>query len=252
MIKIFEPSNVTDEEPINQWNGYRPAIGLADSTNGSVSGGISGTQAALDQTARQELNRLIQALFLRQGGSRLVAFSAVQSGAGCSWLVARIAELLENAGVGTVCVVDANFSSPVLHGSHTDNGFGLSDALLGVNPIGAYVQAIGDHLYLLSSGSMCTKAEPLLASTAFRARVEELRAKFDYVLFDTPPLDSRSDALAVGGRTDGLALVVEADSTHRETARKAVRDVTAANVRILGLLLNKRTYPIPEALYKKF
>lgn len=229
-------------------------MGLAGAADGTASGNMLAPQSGLrmDQRTRQELTRLIQNLFLRPGGSRIVAFSGVQPGAGCSWLVVRIAELLGDAGAGSVCVVDANFRSPVLHSSPgAGEGGGFSDALVGTDPISAYVQRIGGRLHLLSSGSVGKRAAPLLASTAFRARLEELRSKFDYVLFDTPPLADRSDALAVASRMDGLALVVAANSTHRETARKAVKEVAAANVRLLGLILNKRTYPIPTALYER-
>jgi Mrp family chromosome partitioning ATPase len=95
------------------------------------------------------------------------------------------------------------------------------------------------------------KAEILLASSAFRLLTEELHAFFDFVIFDTPPLATSSDALVVASRAEGLAMVVEADSTNREAALKAARHASAANVRILGVVLNKRTYPIPEAIYRK-
>jgi Mrp family chromosome partitioning ATPase len=57
--------------------------------------------------------------------------------------------------------------------------------------------------------------------------------------------------LAIASTIDGLAMVVEADATNRETAFKAAKDAAAANVRMLGVVLNKRTYPIPEAIYSK-
>jgi Mrp family chromosome partitioning ATPase len=46
-------------------------------------------------------------------------------------------------------------------------------------------------------------------------------------------------------------LVVQANSTHREAARKAKESLASANVRLLGAVLNKRTFPIPEFLYRK-
>jgi Mrp family chromosome partitioning ATPase len=98
---------------------------------------------------------------------------------------------------------------------------------------------------------MIMNTEPLLASLAFRRCADELRAAFDFVLFDTPALGESSTALVVASRTDGLAMVVEANSTNRDAALRATRDAVTANVSILGAVLNKRTYPIPEAIYKK-
>lgn len=206
----------------------------------------------MDLETRRELTRLTHTLFLCSGAARMVAFSAVEPGGGCSWVSVRIAQLLAEASAGSVCIVDANFYSPMLHTYlHTGNSVGLSDALVDTDPIRKYVQRLGGGLGLLSTGSVIAKAEPLLASSAFRARVEELRTTFDHVLFDTPPLAVSSDALVVASKLDGLAMVVEAGSTKRETAMKAAKDAAANNVRMLGLVLNKRRYPVPKAIYKR-
>lgn len=245
MIKLFEGSQAVENEALSPPNGHRTTIAGKNGHPHTV---------GMDEATRRELTRLTQSLFLRPDGLRAVAFSGVQAGAGCSWLLVRIAELLGDANAGSVCVVDANFRSPALRTSTgADHDRGLSDALISSGPIEEYVQHLGGgRLRLLCSGSAGERAEPLLASTAFQRRVDELRDKFDYVIFDTPPLASRSDALAVAGRVDGLALIVEANATHRETARKALQDVRAANVRMLGVILNKRTYPMPTSLYNKF
>ncbi len=44
--------------------------------------------------------------------------------------------------------------------------------------------------------------------------------------------------------------VVEADSTRRHTAQKAKQDLESAGAPVLGVVLNKRTYPIPESIYR--
>jgi protein-tyrosine kinase len=45
-------------------------------------------------------------------------------------------------------------------------------------------------------------------------------------------------------------LVLEANSTRRVAARKAKQALEAANVRVLGTVLNNRTFPIPEKIYR--
>ena len=200
----------------------------------------------------KELTRLTHTLFLCSGGARAVAFAGVESGVGCSWILVRIAQLLAEAAAGSVCVVDANFRSPVLHSYfRSGNLSGLSDTIINPDPVRKSVQALGAGLHLLSAGSAIGRTESLLASSAFRSRVEELRASFDYVLFDTPPLVESSDALAVASKLDGLAMVVAAGSTNRETALRVTKEAAADNVRMLGVVLNKRTYPVPGSIYRK-
>jgi len=45
--------------------------------------------------------------------------------------------------------------------------------------------------------------------------------------------------------------VIEANRTRRLTARKAKETLDAAGVRLLGTVLNNRTFAIPEAIYRK-
>ena len=84
-----------------------------------------------------------------------------------------------------------------------------------------------------------------------RSRMAELREEFDYVLIDAPPVCSYADAVLLGQLADGVILVVEANSTRRDTARMAKETIEGAKVRLLGAVLNNRTFPIPEALYRK-
>jgi Mrp family chromosome partitioning ATPase len=55
----------------------------------------------------------------------------------------------------------------------------------------------------------------------------------------------------IGRLADGVVLVIEAHATRREAARKVKESLEAANVRLLGAVLNKRTFPIPEVLYNR-
>ena len=79
----------------------------------------------------------------------------------------------------------------------------------------------------------------------------ELRSEFDYVLIDTPAISSSNDATVLGAVTDGLVLVLKANSSRRESARGAMHDLRAAKVRVLGAVLNQRTFPIPQSIYDK-
>jgi Mrp family chromosome partitioning ATPase len=61
-----------------------------------------------------------------------------------------------------------------------------------------------------------------------------------------------ADAMALGKLADGLVLVLEANSTRREAAMRVTESLSQAQIRVLGAVLNKRTFPIPESLYRRF
>ena len=68
---------------------------------------------------------------------------------------------------------------------------------------------------------------------------------------DTPAIKSSVDASLIGQLTDGAVLVVAAEETRKNTAEDARRAFETANIPIFGAVLNKRTYPIPDALYRR-
>lgn len=84
-----------------------------------------------------------------------------------------------------------------------------------------------------------------------RSRIAELREHFGYVLICAPPVNLSPDAILFGQFADGVVLVVKANSTRRATAVKVKESFEASNVRLLGAVLNDRTFPIPEALYRR-
>jgi Mrp family chromosome partitioning ATPase len=209
-----------------------------------------GDQSWIDE----ETLRVAQQIFLLQTQEppRVVVFAGVDPGNGCSRICASVAEVLAKNARRPVCLVDANFRSPVLSDMFgTANHEGLTDALLKPDPISSFAKPVDRHnLWLLSSGALAVDSPNLFSADNLGERLGELREEFDFVLIDAPPLSRYSDALVLGQHSEGVVLVLEADSTRRGAASVAVADLRAASISILAAVLNKRTYPIPEKLYK--
>jgi Mrp family chromosome partitioning ATPase len=108
-----------------------------------------------------------------------------------------------------------------------------------------------ENVWLLSCGSLTTDSADLLNGDRLRVRFEELRNEFDYLLVDAPSLTRYADATALGRLTDGLVLVLEANSTRKEAALRVMENLRAAQIQVLAAVLNKRTFPIPEKLYHR-
>ena len=83
-----------------------------------------------------------------------------------------------------------------------------------------------------------------------RERLAELRLEFDYTVIQAPPAGLYSEAALLGQLSDGMILVLRANSTRRAAAKKVKQMLQATNVRLLGAVLSERTFPIPQKLYK--
>jgi Mrp family chromosome partitioning ATPase len=110
---------------------------------------------------------------------------------------------------------------------------------------------VGTNLWVLPSGSGVAAAQSLIGSDGMRSRMAELNQSFDHVLIDSPALNRSADALSLGRLVDGMLLVLQSNATRRETARTVIANIRNANVNLLGAVLNKRTFPIPQNLYDR-
>ena len=217
--------------------------------------GKSGGRGFPRQLASDLMAGLVQRVFLQpdQKPPRMVVFAAIDHGNGCSLVAASVARALTASAPGAVCLVEANFRSPALPRMlGTTNYRGFTDALLEQGSIRSFMKPMGNGcLWLLSSGPVIADSPKLLAAERTRARFVELRAEFDFVIVDAPPLSRYADAIALGQLSDGMVLVLEVGSTRHDAALTAVQYVRSSRIQVLGAVLNKGMAPIPEKTSKQ-
>jgi len=148
-----------------------------------------------------------------------------------------------------VLLVDGNFRRPVLADLFgVPASPGLVEVLAGSDRSQA-VQPTGvAGLSLLPAGEGGT------ISSLFRelpARIKDLCAEFDYVVFDGDSTLTSSEAALLAGQVDGVVLVAECEQTKREIITLCQEKLTSLGGSVLGVVLNKRQFYIPGALYGK-
>jgi capsular exopolysaccharide synthesis family protein len=209
------------------------------------------------KVGEEEVLKLVQRVFRSTApdAPRTVVFTGVGHGDGCTWITANAALTLAAQTTASICVVDGNVRTPSLHKFfEIDNRYGLAEATSQAGPVRSFAQQIsGSNLWVLTAGNLPANSPAApLSSEGMRIRMAELRAEFDYVLVDSAPANLYADAITLGRLADGIILVLQSNATRRETAMKAKEGLQLANVRLLGAVLNKRTYPIPQNFYNWF
>jgi Mrp family chromosome partitioning ATPase len=216
------------------------------------SGTTQATSPELEERPRKEITKLVERLFLSPDSPKAVVFSAADRGDGCSWVAARTAVRLAERISGSVCLLDANRLSPALHREFGVERGRLKNALSKTVTVRSSAQQLSPaNLWLLGSELLVGTSEEMASSKSILLQIAELRREFDYVLIDTPPFKLNSDGISLAHYADGIVVVVSANSTRRDAGRQIARDLESSKVRVLGVVLNKRTFSAPSVIQRK-
>lgn len=81
--------------------------------------------------------------------------------------------------------------------------------------------------------------------------LQTLRYVFDFVLLDCPSLKSSGDAALFAEAANAVIIVVEAERTRKEQVQNAIQTIERTKGNLLGCVLNKRQYHVPEWIYNR-
>ncbi len=74
---------------------------------------------------------------------------------------------------------------------------------------------------ILTSGPIPPNPSELLDSKAMETMIDELKNRFDYIVFDTPPVLAVTDPQIMANKCDGIVMVVASGKTKKDRAVKA-------------------------------
>lgn len=92
---------------------------------------------------------------------------------------------------------------------------------------------------IIFSGPIAPNPSELLEEASFSDLLKELRNTYDYIILDTPPLGSVTDAAIVAKECDGAVLVIESERVSYKLAQKVQEQLEKTGCKILGAVLNK-------------
>lgn len=247
---------VPDEVPGDRGGVLRPANQSTTSDDfwTSITARESAGRSHLYQVTRDEEFKLVQRVFRLSGSvtGQTVLFAAVDDNAAGATVCGRAATLLAAHVDRSVCVADMNFREPSLHEYlGATPGDGLVDLLRDGGRVRDAAQQVSANLWLLSSGGRLSNPHTVVVSDRMRMIFKELRQQFDYIVVNAPPFSQCAESITLSQLSDGVVLVLEAHATRRERARSVKESLTAAGVPLLGVVLNNRTFPIPDVLYRR-
>jgi succinoglycan biosynthesis transport protein ExoP len=173
-------------------------------------------------------------------GARSLVVTSTGPGEGKSMVASNLAISLAQAGQ-RVLLIDADMRKPK---AHEIFGFkqepGLSNVMVGSSKASEAVRKTTvAGLWVLGAGRIPPNPAELLGSARFREFVSSLKAHFDWIIIDTPPVMAVTDSSLVAHDASGVIFVVGAEMTSHHAARRAIDQLENANAKFVGAVLNR-------------
>ncbi|RIO11677.1 polysaccharide biosynthesis tyrosine autokinase [Mammaliicoccus sciuri] len=169
-----------------------------------------------------------------------IVFTSEKPAAGKSTISANVAITYAQAGYKTL-LIDGDMRKPSQHYLfNTDNMDGFSNLIINKTD---YNKAIHKtdivNLDLLTSGPIPPNPSELIGSEKSLEVFEYLRNEYDFIIIDTPPVNTVTDAQLFSEIAKYVVYVVDVQKNDRNAIKKGKELIEKAGAKILGVVLNK-------------
>lgn len=114
---------------------------------------------------------------------------------------------------------------------------GLCDFLAKIQDLSIY-DVEGIPLSIVCTGTIPPNPSELLSSEGMKKFVEECSKLYEYIIIDTPPINTVADAQIVSTFVDGVVLIAKSGNTSTDELNDAIAAVKRAEGNLCGVVLN--------------
>jgi len=113
---------------------------------------------------------------------------------------------------------------------------GLSNLLVGMRSVNETIRSLPNGLNLLPAGDIPPNPTELLGSDRMKQLLDLLSNHYDYILLDTPPVCTVSDATILAKETDGVVVVSRQGVATQDSIQETLNQLQFANAKLLGFV----------------
>ncbi len=144
----------------------------------------------------------------------------------------------------SVVLLDLDLRRPALHRAipmlNAENSCGVSSILTSQSTVDEALRDTDlDTLKVITSGPIPPSPTELLSSSRMTQLLEELTARFDLVLLDSPPVLGLADSPLMAALVDGVVIVIQSDRSRRGSLKASLRRLRNMRTNVLGAVLTK-------------
>ncbi len=179
-----------------------------------------------------------------------VAIVSAGAGEGKSTTVFNLAAVFAQSGQ-RVLIVDSDLRRPTLHKMlHVTNNLGLTNYLLKQNTLEEVIQTSPiATLDFMASGKLPSSSLGILSSSQMKSLITELKQRYDFVFFDSPPIMGVSDASILASEVDMTLQVIQYRRYPQPMNIRAKQLIEKVGGNLVGIVLNNINMSQDESYY---
>jgi capsular exopolysaccharide synthesis family protein len=190
------------------------------------------------------------------GAPQTLLVTSSQPAEGKTTTAVNTALILAQTGA-TVLIVDADMRRPRMHSIFgVENDSGLSTILASRMAETEMLEHIKPHeatgLFVMPAGAIPPNPAELIGSDEMCRLMTVLRASFNYIVIDSPPIASFTDSVLISPLVDGVVLVVHGGRVSRAVVRRSRQVLQDVGAKILGVVLNNVKLEREDYYYKYY
>jgi capsular exopolysaccharide synthesis family protein len=172
------------------------------------------------------------------------------AGEGKSTTTINLATVFAQAG-NRVLIVDSDLRRPTLHKLFkVSNNLGLTNYLLKQNTLAEIVQTTSvPNLDFMASGKLPNSSMGILGSAQMKEMIAELKQRYDFILFDSPPILGVSDASILASEVDLVMQVIQYRRYPQPMTIRAKQMIEKVGGNFVGMVLNNINMSQDEGYY---
>jgi len=198
--------------------------------------------------AREQIRGLVRRVFFTNpaDSARQVVFSAAEPGTDVGTICDQVGHALALETSAEIAILSQD-SSAAESGPVVQDGCRRAETAR----IRSWSTPLATNLWLVPELGLRERCPEAATSRYWEWALAELRSDFEYVVIQGLGDGVSSESALLGQLTDGIILVLEANRSRRATTRKIKETLEGTRSRILGTVLSKRTFPVPEGIYRR-
>ena len=172
------------------------------------------------------------------------------AGEGKSTTTINLSTVFAQAG-NRVLIVDSDLRRPTLHKLFkVANNLGLTNYLLKQNTIAEVVQTTPvPGLDFMASGKLPNSSMGILGSAQMKEMITELKQRYDFIFFDSPPILGVSDASILASEVDLVMQVIQYRRYPQPMTIRAKQMIEKVGGNFVGMVLNNINMSQDEGYY---